>query len=185
MKKLFILILLIACSDAFAEAEKSASEQGIFNGTFADALWTVLAFTALFILLAKFAWKPLLATLKAREDHITRQIQAAHDTRQQADKILDEHKWQGIQIVKDATDQAMLRSQQLTQKAQQQALEIKRKSDEDIRNARAAFSEHIWNQSADVILAVGSEVLGRTVTKEDNQRLIDEAVAKLKQESSP
>ena len=92
---------------------KAASEQGIFNGTFADALWTVLAFAALFILLAKFAWKPLLANLKAREDHISHQIQAAQQTRQQADKILDEHKQAGLQIVKDATDQAMLRSQQI------------------------------------------------------------------------
>ena len=184
MKKLFILILLITCSDAFAEEGTSASEQGIFSGTFADALWTVLAFTALFILLAKFAWKPLLANLKAREDHITRQIQTAQDTLQQADKILDDHKQRALQIVHDATDQAMLRSQQLTEKAQQQALEIKRKSDEDIKNARAVFSEHIWQQSADVILAVGTKVLERTVTKEDNQQLIDEAVAKLRQENS-
>jgi F0F1-type ATP synthase membrane subunit b/b' len=79
----------------------------------------------------------------------------------------------------------MLRSQQIEQKAQQQAIEIKRKSDEDIKNARAIFSEHIWQQSADVILAVGTKVLERTVTKEDNQQLIDEAVAKLRQESSP
>ena len=185
MKKLFILVLLIACSDAFAEAEQSASEQGIFSGTFADALWTVLVFAALFILLAKFAWKPLLANLKAREDHISHQILAAQQTRRQADKILDEHKQQAIQVVKDATDQAMLRSEQIAQKARQQALEIKRKSDEDIKNARAVFSEHIWQQSADVILAVGTKVLERTVTKEDNQQFIDEAVAKLRQEGSP
>lgn len=181
---LFSLILLSACSDAFAQEAQPVSEQGIFSGTFADALWTVLAFAALVILLSKFAWKPLLANLKARHDHIAHQIQAAQETRQQAEQILDDHKQKGIQIIHDATDQAMLRSQQLTEKAQQQALEIKRKSDEDIRNAQAAFSEHIWQQSSDVILAVSSKVLEKTVTKEDNERLIDEAVEKLRQENS-
>jgi F-type H+-transporting ATPase subunit b len=184
MKKLFILIQLFICSNAFASETELAGEQSIFNGTFADALWTVLAFGGLFILLAKFAWKPLLANLMERQEHITHQIQAAQETRQQAEKILEEHKQKGIQIVSDSTDQAMLRSQQLMEKAKEEAMELKRKSDEEIKHARRAFSEHLWQQSADVILSVGTKVLGRTISKEDNQRLIDEAVAKLKQENS-
>jgi F-type H+-transporting ATPase subunit b len=183
MKLLFSLILLIACSNAFAQEGQSASEQGIFNGTFADALWTVLAFAALFILLAKFAWKPLLANLKAREEHISRQIQAAHDTRHQAEKLLEDHAQQGLRIIKDATDQAMLKGNEVTKKAQQEAIEVNRKSDEDIKNARVTFSEYMWNQTGDIVLAVGREVLGRTITKQDNQQLIDEAIMKIKQEN--
>ena len=155
-----------------------------FGGTFADALWTVLAFIALFLLLAKFAWRPLLKNLSAREDHIKHQIQVAQDTRQEAEKILEEHKHQAFQIIKDASDQALVRSQQLLEKAKLEAVEVKRKSEEDIRNAQSIFSEHIWQQSSDVILAIGTKVLEKSITKEDNQRLIDEAIEKLKQESS-
>jgi F-type H+-transporting ATPase subunit b len=183
MKILFCLILLFACSVAIAEETQPAAEQGIFNGTVADALWTVIAFTALVILLKKFAWKPILANLQERHDHIAHQIQAAQDTRQQAEKLLDDHKQKGFQIVNDATDQAQLRTQQLLDKAQQQAIELKRKSDEDISNARAAFSEHIWKQSSDVILALSSKILEKTVTKEDNERLINETIEKLRQEN--
>jgi F-type H+-transporting ATPase subunit b len=182
MKKASIFILhLIVCSTVFAEEGQGSAEQGIFNGTFADALWTVVSFTALVIVLTKFAWKPLLSNLKARQEHITNQIQAADQTRQQAEQLLNDHKEQAIQIIKDTTDQAMLRSQQLVDKAQQQTLDIKRKSDEDVKNAMSIFSGQIWEQTEDIILNVGKEVLGRTITKEDNQRLIDEAVQKLRE----
>jgi len=181
-KILFILIVLVFCQQAFAEEPRAAAEEGIFGGTFADALWTVLSFVILFLLLAKFAWKPILANLVSRENNIKHQIQVAQDTRQQAEKILDEHKHEALKIIKDATDQAMVRSQQLMEKAKQQTMELKRKSEEDISKARATFSEHIWQQCSQVVLGVSSKVLEKAVSKEDNERLIDEAITKLKQE---
>ena len=71
-------IILFACSVALSsEGEAAATEQGIFGGSFADALWTVLAFVVLMLVLGKFAWKPVINGLKARESHIQQQIEAA------------------------------------------------------------------------------------------------------------
>jgi F-type H+-transporting ATPase subunit b len=184
MNKTFaILLLLVSCAEAVAEENPQASEQGIFTGTFADALWTVLAFFVLLIVLGKFAWRPLLANLRARAEHISHQIQSAQDTRHQAEKLLEDHRQQGLQVIEDATEQAMLKGRELTKKAQQDVGEVKRKSQEDIKNACAEFSEQMWHQAGDIALSVGSEVLGRTITKGDNERLIDEAVEKIRQEN--
>jgi F-type H+-transporting ATPase subunit b len=183
-KTLPILLLLVFCAKAVAQENQQASEQGIFSGTFADALWTVIAFSVLLLVLAKFAWRPLLENLKARAEHILQQIQAAQDTRHQAEKLLEDHKQQGLQIINDATERAMVKGRDLTKKAQEEVVEIKRKSDEDIKNARSVFSEQMWNQAGDIALAVGREVIGRTITSEDNQKLVDEAVEKIKQESN-
>jgi F-type H+-transporting ATPase subunit b len=184
MKKLFGLILLIFYSDAFAAEAGAEAQKGIFGGSIADAVWTIISFTVLVILLARFAWKPLLANLAAREEHIKHQIKVAEDARLEAQRLLEEHRHRAFQMIKDASDEALIRSQQIIEKAREEAIEAKRKSEEDIRNAQAIFSEHLWKQSSEVILSVGSKVLEKSITKEDNQRLIDEAIEKLKRESA-
>jgi hypothetical protein len=44
--------------------------------------------------------------------------------------------------------------------------------------------EELWKQTGDLVLRVGSEVLGRALTAQDNQRLIDEAVTQIRRSSS-
>lgn len=184
MKIFFSSFLLFICSDAFAAESQAAAGKGIFGGTFADALWTVLAFFVLFLVLAKFAWKPVLKNLAAREEHIKHQIQVAQEAREEAERILQEHRHQAYQIIKDASDQALVRAQQLLEKAKQDAADVKHKSEEDIENALSIFSQRIWQQSSDIVLGVSSKILEKSITKEDNQKLINEAIEQLRQETS-
>ncbi|MDH7600079.1 MAG: hypothetical protein QHH07_10675 [Sedimentisphaerales bacterium] len=47
-------------------AEGEGANHGIFGGSFAEAFWTVVAFLVLLLVLGRFAWRPILAALKAR-----------------------------------------------------------------------------------------------------------------------
>jgi len=106
-----VLILLagsiaLAGHGAEAEGEAAASEGGgLFSGTFGDSLWTVLAFVALLLVLGKFAWKPLLNSLIARQTHIEHQLRTAEDSRLRAEKMLDDYKQQGLGIIRQAAEQ--------------------------------------------------------------------------------
>jgi F-type H+-transporting ATPase subunit b len=176
------LIVFFACSLAPAsEAGQAATEPSIFSGTFADALWTVAAFVLLVVVLGKFAWKPILSRLDAREKYIQEQIKTAENARKNAEKLLEENKHQALQIIMDAAKQAQKETQELTEKTRQDVIEIRRRAHEDVRHARIAASEQLWQQAGDILQSLGSEVLGRTITQEDNQRLVDEAVLRLKQ----
>jgi F-type H+-transporting ATPase subunit b len=176
------LIIFFACSVvAASEGGQAATEQNIFSGTFADALWTVAAFVLLVAVLGKFAWKPILSRLDAREKYIQEQIETAENARKKAEKLLEENKHQALQIIMDAARQAQKETQELTEKTRQDVLEIRRKAHEDIRHARTAASEQLWKEAGDIVQVLGSEVLGRTITQEDNRRLINEAVIKLRQ----
>jgi F-type H+-transporting ATPase subunit b len=184
MKKLAItLITVFLCTAVFAsEGEQAGSgEQSIFNGTFADSLWTVVAFLLLLAVLSKFAWKPLLNGLKTREQHIQHQIESAEDARKKAEKLLEDSKQQGLAIVQQATDRAQQHEQEIIEQTRQEILEVKRKAQEDIEHARVAASEQLWEQAGDIMLSLGGEVLGRTITSEDNKRLVRDAIAKIKQ----
>lgn len=120
--------------------------------------------------------------LNAREQHIQKQIDAANNARQQAEKLLDEYKQQGTRIIKDAADQAQQRQEELLQRARREVLAIKQKAQDDIEYARSAALEQLWAEAAEMISALSREVLGRTVTTEDDYRLIQDAIGQIKRQ---
>jgi len=176
------MVVLFACADAFcSEGAEGAGEQNIFSGSLGDALWTVLAFILLLIVLGKFAWKPVLGGLTAREQHIQKQIESAENARQRAEKMLEDAKQQGVVVMQQAIEQADKYKQLLAEKTRQEIFALKRKAQDDVERSYAVASEQLWKQAADIAISVGGKVLERNITAQDNQRLIEEAVAGLRQ----
>jgi F-type H+-transporting ATPase subunit b len=185
----FALILLVWCVPVQAqEAPPSAAAHGaeaearpnLFSGSIADSLWTVVAFVTLALVLGIFAWKPLLRALDARQNHITQQLKSAEDSRQRAEHLLEDYKQQGQNLVRKATEEAQRHHQQTLEQTREEVLALRRRAHDEIESAQATALEELWKQTGDIVLRVGSEVLGRTLTPQDNQRLIDEAVTRIK-----
>ena len=182
-KQIFITItvMLMAALPAVASEETSHGEQeNIFSGSFADALWTVIAFVLLLAVLLKFAWKPILTGLKARQDHIENEIKTAEGTRKQAEDTLQDYKQRGLRIIEDATAAAQQSQRELIDETRKETELIKTRAQDDIRHAMTAASDRLWNDASDMLLLLGKEVLGRTLTPQDNERLIREAVEKMR-----
>jgi F-type H+-transporting ATPase subunit b len=178
-----VAITVLLCSTLWAEqaAESEGSGGSLFSGTLGDSLWTVAAFLVLATVLTKFAWKPLLAALEARQSHIEQQIRSAEDSRQKAEKMLEDYRQQGQTMVRQATEEAQRHRQQTLEQAREEVLALRRRAHDEVESAQAAAMEELWKQTGEIVLRVGSEVLGRTLTAQDNQHLIDEAVAQIKQ----
>src|SRR4051812_21371790 len=88
--------------------------------------WQTLTFLIVFFLLAKFAWKPIMASLKEREDSIEEALGAAQkakeemvklqaanenlllEARNERDKILKEAAAAGTLMINEAKDKATL-----------------------------------------------------------------------------
>lgn len=174
---------LFAWVEVLAVEAEGAAEQGLFSGTFADALWTVLAFVVLLVVLGRLAWKPMLERLKSRELYIQQQIDAANDARQKALDLLDQYKQQRAKILKDATDEALQHQKELLEKASQEIRAIKQEAQDDIGYARARALEQLWDEAGEMVLALSREVLGREVTHDDNQHLIRDAVEQIRRNS--
>ncbi len=95
--------------------------------------------------------------------------------------MLDDYKQQGLGIIRQAAEQAQRHQQEMAEKTRQEVLAIRHRAQEEIESARAAAVEDLWKQAGDIVLRVGSEVLGRTLTGTDNQQLANEAVEKVRQ----
>jgi F-type H+-transporting ATPase subunit b len=188
IKAMVVILTIVLCSAAIAsEGEAAASQEGVFSGSLADSLWTVIAFVLLVVVVGKLAWKPLLNGLKDREDRIRLEIQAAENARKQAEKTLAEYnsrieqlEQKARQMTEEATREAHRLGQEIAEKARQESMAIKQKAQSDIDAAHAAAKDRLWEETGDIVLALSSRVLSRTITDDDNQRLIREAVEKLK-----
>jgi F-type H+-transporting ATPase subunit b len=171
-----------ASHGAAATAAEGQGQGNLFSGSFADSIWTVATFVVLAVVLGIFAWKPLLQALDARQNHISQQIKTAEDSRQKAERMLDDYKRQGQNTVQQAAQEAQRHHQQTVEQTREEVLAMRRRAQEEIESARATAVEELWRQTGDIVLRVGTEVLGRVVSPQDNQRLIEEAVTRIKQD---
>jgi F-type H+-transporting ATPase subunit b len=144
-------------------------------------IWTIATFLILLWLLAKFAWRPLLAALEQRQETIRKSLDDAQQAKQDLErlnaesrKILAEARVQAEHILSQTrTDASRLRDE-LKEKAQSEAAGVIKNAERQIEMETQRALQQIRNEAVDISVAIASKVLERNVTKEDNERLIEE-----------
>ena len=144
-------------------------------------IWTIATFLILLWLLAKFAWRPLLAALEGRQETIRKSLEEAQQARQELErlnvesrKILAEARVQADSIVSQTRSDAARLRDELKQRAQGEAVGIIKNAERQIEMETQRALQQIRNEAVDLSIAIASKLLERNVTKEDNERLIEE-----------
>ncbi|MCD6176194.1 MAG: F0F1 ATP synthase subunit B [Planctomycetes bacterium] len=188
---LFLGVQICLCDVLLASEEIAEGEQppSVFSGTFGESIWTLVWFFVLLVVLWKFAWKPMLAGLTSRTEHIERQISDAEKTRAEAKKVLDEYgakladaERQGRDIIGARTKEAERQAKEVHQKTRKELQEKRIRAEADLDRERMEAADELWDQTGDIIRKLGKEVFGKTLDGDDNQKLIDEAIARLKEQ---
>jgi F-type H+-transporting ATPase subunit b len=146
-------------------------------------IWTILTFLVLVALLAKFAWRPLLQALDARQQTIAKSLEEAQRARQELERIQRESaqmmaqarsEAEGI-IARSRSDAETLR-EELKNKARTEAAGIVKNAERQIQLETARAVQQIRSEAVDLSVAIASKILRRQVSKEDNQALIEETL---------
>ena len=153
-------------------------------------IWTILTFLVLVGLLAKFAWRPLLQALDARQQTIAKSLEEAQRARQELERIQRESAQMMAQarteaegvIARSRADAETLR-EELKQKARSEAASIVKNAERQIQLETARAIQQIRAEAVDLSVAIASKILRRQVSKEDNQALIEETLKQV--ESQP
>ena len=144
-------------------------------------IWTIATFLVLVWLLGKFAWRPLLAALERRQDAIKKSLDDAQQAKQELErlnvesrKILAEARVQAETILSETRSDAARLRDELKQKAQAEAAGVVKNAERQIEMETARALQQIRNEAVDLSIAIASKLLERNVSKEDNERLIEE-----------
>jgi F-type H+-transporting ATPase subunit b len=155
-------------------------------------IWTIVVFLVLVTLLRKFAWGPLLQALEARQQTIRQSLDDADKAKQELQRLQQE----SAQIVREARVEAesiISRSrsdaerlkEEIRQKARVDAESIVRTAERQIQLETQQALRQIRNEAADMSVAIASKLIQRNLSKEDNQRLIDDALRQIESRVEP
>ena len=139
-------------------------------------VWTLVAFLAVFFILKKFAWKPILNSLNERETGIAASIAAAErvkkemshlqaenekimmQAREERTQMLKEAKETKDRIVNEAKDAAKFEANKIIADAQQQ-----------IHHQKLAALTEVKNEIGKLAVEVAEKILRRQLATEEAQ----------------
>ncbi len=139
----------------------------------------------LLVVLGKFAWRPLLANLKAREEQIRQQLDMAAQANRHAQTVLDQARQQAVKIVEQAREQAQKTQEEIIRQAKEELAVLRHEAEAEITHAKMAAIEAVWQQSTQIVQALTEQVLGRTVDRQDCEQLIRQATEWIRTEKDP
>ena len=151
-------------------------------------IWTIVTFLVLVAALAKFAWRPLLEALERRQDQIRKSLDDAQKAKQELEKlnvesqrILATARTEAEQILSNTRSDANRFREELKQKAQVEAAGIVKNAEKQIALETARALQQIRTEAVDISVAIASKLLARNVSKEDNERLIEETFKQIEE----
>lgn len=139
--------------------------------------WQFIVFLLVLIILRAFAWKPILSSLKAREDTIAEALEKAELARQQTEnlkadneKLLQEARLEREKVLKDA----LSASDKIRQEAKNDALKISEKMINDakivIETQKNTALQEVKKLVADLSLEIAEKLLKKNLSDQKSQK---------------
>jgi F-type H+-transporting ATPase subunit b len=164
-------------------AESDDGGSGLIEVVPGLMIWTLICFGIAFFVLRKYAFGPIQKTIDDRRERIRNAVQEADNARAEAARLLEEHraligqaKQESADILAEARKVAESQADRAKQEAEadrQRRLEETRKQIE-AETARAIGQ--IRSEVADLTVEATQRVVGKVLDREDQRRLIEEAV---------
>jgi F-type H+-transporting ATPase subunit b len=162
------------------------AEGGLIDFDFGSAVWVLIIFVGVVIVLYKTAWKNVLAGLKAREDRIRSAIADADAARTKGEESLKEYnkqlssaQAQVRELLSSATVEAEKIAAGIRMHAQQEAEEIKERAMKEIESSKQQALSEIYEQTAALATSVAEKILRRNLNADDQRDLVQRSLEEL------
>jgi F-type H+-transporting ATPase subunit b len=149
-------------------------------------IWTIVCFAITYFVLRKYAFGPIQTMIDARRERIEQAITEADGARDEARHLLEEHrkligqaKSESEEILSEArriADAQRERVREETEEDRQRRLEeTRRQIEQATHQALGQIREEVGKLS----LLAAEKITRKSLTSDDQQRLIDEALAEI------
>lgn len=185
---LFAPVTLAFGSDGSADQSHGGGggDPNIFSGGWGTAIFTLAIFVVLMMILAKWAWGPILAGLKKREEHIRQSIADAEKARSDAESSLTDYRNQlasaadeAESIIEKGRADAQELAEQLKQQSLDEAKSLREQAGRDIGAAKEQALKELCDQAAELSCDLAGRIIKKSLDPQDHRDLLAESLNQL------
>ena len=182
-------LLAIGLSAAPALGDEGGG--GLYFGDLGQAVAAVLIFGALLLILGRYAWKPILAQLKHREEVIAATIHSAEKREKQAEALNVEYEQRlaGAEeeagaILSEARADAARQREKVLADAREEARQYAESAKAELEKAREQALAELRAVAAEVATDAAGRIIRRSLDPEDHRRLVQESLDEIRRRAA-
>lgn len=177
-------IFALSLIAAPATAQAAEGKVNLLMPNFGVMFWTLIIFGTLLFVLSRYAYKPLLAAVEAREQALSEAIASAKADRDAAARLLadqtaalNEARAEAQRFIADGRATAEKVRATMVEESKQQAQELLNRAQREISNEKSRAIAEIRREAIDLAIAGASKVIGRNLDDAGNRKLVEEFLA--------
>jgi F-type H+-transporting ATPase subunit b len=178
--------LVLTPSWLWAQGGAAEGGGGLYDINTGLSAWTLIVFVILVVLLGKFAWKPILEAVEAREKGIRSALDEAAQRNADAGKLLEEHRAQIADARRQASEliaegraagEGVRKS--IEEKARVEAQAIIERARTEIEREKDAAIAELRRESVDLALAAASKLMQQNLDQPKDRALVERYLAEM------
>jgi F-type H+-transporting ATPase subunit b len=179
----------LALAIAVLQEHEAAPSQGLMSIQVNLMFWTLVIFGILFWILKKYAYPVMLDAVEAREKALSDALEGAKKDRDEAARILAEHRAK-IESARDEAQKFIADARVLSEKSRADLLEHTRKEQQemlerarrDIAGERDKAIAQLRREAVELAIAGASKVVEQNLDSDKNRQLVESFLASLSPE---
>lgn len=146
--------------------------------------WTLIIFTVLFFILSKFAFGPITKAVEAREQALSDAIEGAKRDREEAARLLAEHKRlideahaEGQRHIAESRALSEKMRADLLEQTKREQAELLERARREIESEKGRAIAELRREAVDLAIAGASRVVEQNLDTQGNRKLVESFLA--------
>ena len=186
MSHTILTAVLLAAAPSVARAAEEGGKVNLLSPNGGLMFWTLAIFIVLLLVLSRYAFKPLLAAVEAREQSLQDAIEQAKQDRAAATKLLEEQRAlletaraDAQRFVADGRQTAEKLKASMLDETKSQQQEMLDRARRDIENEKTRAIAELRREAVDLALAGAGRLIERNLDDAGNRKLVEDFLASI------
>ncbi|HYU57489.1 MAG TPA: F0F1 ATP synthase subunit B [Actinomycetota bacterium] len=184
--------LIVGFASVLAQAEEEVSEPKDLYPHAEELIVGALAFTILFVFMAKFVIPRVNTMIEERRTRIQGELEKAESTRSEADQVLGQYREQlanaraeSNRIIEEARKTAEEMRRDLLERARQEGQQVVAKARDEIRAERDRAFADLKRQVGELSVELATRVVGESLDRERQVRMVEQYIEEVAAMDAP
>jgi F-type H+-transporting ATPase subunit b len=180
-------MLAVSAAPALAQEPATAAAHApadLLSPNYGLMAWTLIIFVILAIVLAKFAFGPITRSVEAREQALDEAMNAARRDREEAARLLAEHRaaldasrGEAQKIIADAREAAERVRAEIVEQAHAEQARVMERTRHEIESEKLKAIADLRREAVELAIAGASRVIEKNLDQPTNRQIVESFLA--------